>query len=178
MRTWIPFIILLLFWFVILGKVFKLPLQGWQWLTMLSGWFYTLAIFYLCLTPTSYNWGGPKKVFYYFHGVPVNLIPFQAFSPDFFMNVVMTIPAGVYAYLLITRKSFPRILLLGVLLGLGIESSQFICDVFFHVERFVDIDDVITNATGVVVGFYLMKSLTWTPINHWIQQLSLNFAKL
>lgn len=66
------------------NRALRLPLHGWQWFTMLSALIYTLAIAYLCFTPTQYNWGGPHKIFYHVLGVPCNVIPFQALSPDFF----------------------------------------------------------------------------------------------
>ena len=47
------------------NRVLRLPLHGWQWFTMLSALIYTLAIAYLCFTPTHYNWGGPHKIFYH-----------------------------------------------------------------------------------------------------------------
>lgn len=100
LRSWIPFIILLIIWGTMFNRALHLPLHGWQWFTMLSALIYTLAIAYLCFTPTQYNWGGPHKIFYHVLGVPCNAIPFQALSPDFFLNIVMTVPAGIYWYLL------------------------------------------------------------------------------
>lgn len=37
------------------NRALRLPLHGWQWFTMLSALIYTLAIAYLCFTPTQYN---------------------------------------------------------------------------------------------------------------------------
>lgn len=161
-----------------LNQTLRLPLHGWQWFTMLSALIYTLAIAYLCFTPTQYNWGGPHKIFYHVLGVPYNIIPFQALSPDFFLNIVMTVPAGIYWYLLSDRHDCKFVLLFGILLGISIETTQFLCDLLFHVERFVDIDDVITNTAGVLVGFYTMVILKTTVLAGWISQLTIKFVKL
>lgn len=178
MRSWIPFIILLIIWGTMLNQTLHLPLNGWQWFTMLSALIYTLAIAYLCFTPTQYNWGGPHKIFYHVLGVPCNIIPFQALSPDFFLNIVMTVPAGIYWYLLSDQHDCKFVLLFGILLGISIETMQFLCDLLFHVERFVDIDDVITNTAGVLVGFYTMVILKTTVLAGWISQLTIKFVKL
>lgn len=178
MRSWLPFIMLLIIWGTMLNQTLRLPLRGWQWFTMLSALIYTLAIAYLCFTPTQYNWGGPHKIFYHVLGVPCNIIPFQALSPDFFLNIVMTVPAGIYWYLLSDRHDCKFVLMFGILLGISIETTQFLCDLFFHVERFVDIDDVITNTAGVLVGFYTMVILKTTILADWIAQLSIKFVKL
>lgn len=161
-----------------LNQTLRLPLHGWQWFTMLSALIYTLAIAYLCFTPTQYNWGGPHKIFYHVLGVPCNIIPFQALSPDFFLNIVMTVPAGIYWYLLSDRHDCKFVLLFGILLGISIETTQFLCDLLFHVERFVDIDDVITNTAGVLVGFYTKVILKTTVLAGWISQLTIKFVKL
>ena len=161
-----------------LNQTLRLPLHGWQWFTMLSALIYTLAIAYLCFTPTQYNWGGPHKIFYHVLGVPCNIIPFQALSPDFFLNIVMTVPAGIYWYLLSDRHDCKFVLMFGILLGISIETTQFFCDLLFHVERFVDIDDVITNTAGVLVGFYTMVILKTTVLAGWISQLTIKFVKL
>lgn len=161
-----------------LNQTLRLPLHGWQWFTMLSALIYTLAIAYLCFTPTQYNWGGQHKIFYHVLGVPCNIIPFQALSPDFFLNIVMTVPAGIYWYLLSDRHDCKFVLLFGILLGISIETTQFLCDLLFHVERFVDIDDVITNTAGVLVGFYTMVILKTTVLAGWISQLTIKFVKL
>ena len=161
-----------------LNQTLRLPLHGWQWFTMLSALIYTLAIAYLCFTPTQYNWGGPHKIFYHVLGVPCNIIPFQALSPDFFLNIVMTVPTGIYWYLLSDRHDCKFVLLFGILLGISIETTQFLCDLLFHVERFVDIDDVITNTAGVLVGFYTIVILKTTVLACWISQLTIKFVKL
>lgn len=169
---------LLIIWGTMLNQTLRLPLHGWQWFTMLSALIYTLAIAYLCFTPTQYNWGGPHKIFYHVLGVPCNIIPFQALSPDFFLNIVMTVPAGIYWYLLSDRHDCKFVLMFGILLGISIETTQFLYDLFFHVERFVDIDDVITNTAGVLVGFYTMVILKTTILAGWISQLTIKFVKL
>ncbi len=178
MRPWIPFIMLLIIWSIMLNQTLHLSLHSWQWFTAITALLYALAIAYLCFTPTHYNWGGPHKIFYHVLGVPCNVIPFQALSPDFFLNIVMTVPAGVYWYLISDRHQFESVLLFGVLLGISIESTQFLCDLFFHVERFVDIDDIITNTAGVLVGFYTMVILKTTVLADWISQLTIKFVKL
>ncbi|WP_157944333.1 VanZ family protein [Apilactobacillus timberlakei] len=93
---------------------------------------------------------------------PVVYVPFQELHDmGFWLNVVMTMPVGGLLLLLSNRTiHFNWVLLTGLLTGVLIESIQFILDNTLNgFMRFVDINDVISNAMGVVIGFYALKLL-------------------
>lgn len=63
-------------------------------------------------------------------------------------NIILLVPVGLMIPLVSKRVKWAYAILIAGLVGLSIESTQLI----FHVGIF-DIDDVILNAAGVVIGF-------------------------
>lgn len=87
----------------------------------------------------------------------INLVPFADFGePRFFMlsalNTLMTVPLGALLPLCFGQyRRFPRTLAAGFLTSLVIELSQMFC------FRATDIDDLILNTLGTVLGYFLSK---------------------
>lgn len=173
MKVWIPIIIYVIILVIIITHVLQHKHHDWQYFTLVTLWIYALAIGCLCFTPASYNWGSVHKVFFYFHGVPYNIIPFQALSLEFFLNVIMTIPAGCYAFFDRQHHGKYWSIWLGLAIGCGIEITQFLINLFFGVERFADIDDIITNFLGVQIGYLIIWLLNRTPLHSWFDELQL-----
>ena len=173
LKVWVPIIIYIIVLAYFISRSLRQPHHGWQYFTLISCWIYAFAIGCLCFTPAHYNWGSVYKIFFYFHGVPYNIIPFQALSMEFVLNIVMTIPAGCYAFFSSRHHSKFWPLLLGLAIGCGIETSQFLINLVFGVERFADIDDIITNFLGVQVGFLLTALFNRTGLHHWFDELKL-----
>ncbi len=81
-----------------------------------------------------------------------NLIPFRTFSFDQWSvmillgNVIMFFPIGFFCALLWRKNSWNRILLIGFLTTFCIEIIQLV------VGRTFDIDDILLNTLGVLLG--------------------------
>lgn len=86
----------------------------------------------------------------------------------------MTLPFGVYLYLLNPHLSFENAGLAGFLFSLFIEGNQFIGDFFFHLGRLADIDDLITNTLGTLIGFAVMIILDQTVLHKLFRHFMLN----
>jgi len=99
-------------------------------------------------------------------GTP-NLIPFATIAPYLFGrqgwiiaginlvgNVGLLVPVGLLLPFVARRVTWRDALLAGIACGLAIELMQ----VVFDVGRF-DIDDVILNALGVMVGYWALRAL-------------------
>lgn len=121
------------------------------------------VVFYLVFTPHFplhlHVQSGPQPSSIMIGFAPVDFVPFQEITNiGFWLNVVMTMPVGGLILLLKNaRIRFITLWLYGLLLGLFIESMQFILDNSIKgFSRFVDINDVISNMLGVVLGFYLL----------------------
>ncbi|TPR14809.1 VanZ family protein [Apilactobacillus timberlakei] len=123
-----------------------------------------LFIAYLVFTP-SFPFhvnvqSGPQPTFIMIGKAQVCYIPFQEITNiGFWLNVIMTMPIGGFLLLLNTHKiKFRWVLVTGLLTGLFIESLQFILDNTLNgFMRFVDINDVISNTLGVIIGFYALQ---------------------
>ncbi len=95
----------------------------------------------------------------------INLIPFYFGPyPDLtrvirisILNIVLTIPFG-FGLNFLTHVSFKRFLLIAVLLGFGLEVAQFILSLLLgYFYRIVDVNDVMFNALGVIVGYSIFR---------------------
>ena len=175
MRAYLTFIVYL----CIILLIF-LHIRSWQrysgWgerLTMITFLIYMTAVMWLCLTPAHVNIPSAQKILFHFHGVPYNIIPFQGFSIEFFLNIVMTFPLGVYIFLFNYRTPFERTILYGFCFSLFIESNQFIWDYLLNLQRLADIDDLITNTLGTIIGFSLMLILYQNGWRKFLQRLML-----
>lgn len=106
--------------------------------------------------PIALNFGGTQA------GDP-NYIPFKTIMPYLFGsagwligglnilgNILLLVPVGFLLPFIFKKMNWKQILVVAVLSGLIIEGMQ----VFLHVGIF-DIDDVILNGLGVLVGFWI-----------------------
>lgn len=109
----------------------------------------------ITLTPRWFHWMTFLNDLHaepFFQMGTVNLVPFRtfAFDPWSFMilmgNVIMFFPFGFFAVLLWRKVSFSRTLLIGFLISLFIETVQ------LFVGRSFDIDDILLNTLGVLLG--------------------------
>ena len=106
--------------------------------------------------PIALNFGGTQA------GDP-NYIPFKTIMPYLFGsagwligglnilgNILLLVPVGFLLPFIFQKMNWKYVLLISILSGLFIEGMQ----VFLHVGIF-DIDDVILNGLGVLLGFWL-----------------------
>lgn len=102
---------------------------------------------------------GIPSIRYFAFRPQVNLIPFSDFGDSRFfwlsgMNTLLTVPLGMLLPLCWKQyQHFPRTAAVGFLVSLSIELSQMFC------FRATDIDDLILNTLGTMVGFLLGKLL-------------------
>ena len=90
---------------------------------------------------------------------PVAYIPFQELDQlGFWLNIIMTCPLGIFTYILFSSKfKISHVITTGILIGFTIEFIQFITDNLAITHRWVNINDVLANTLGFVVGYYLSK---------------------
>ena len=86
----------------------------------------------------------------------------------FFANVLMFVPLGIFLPMLFTKlNGLFRITLAGFLFSLLIEVSQLgVMMLFFASQRVFDIDDLIANTLGAMLGYviYTFFSLLFKPV--------------
>ncbi|MCM3315946.1 VanZ family protein [Rummeliibacillus stabekisii] len=88
---------------------------------------------------------------------------FLPFNPDHFemqtslLNILLTFPFG-FGLPFISKVSFKKIVVLGFLLGVFIEISQLIIALMVgFTTRYVDVNDIIFNFSGVLLGYGVFK---------------------
>lgn len=102
----------------------------------------------------------------------IRLIPFSTIteflaSPTFdtvvlqiFGNILMTVPYGVVMPFLVKRKRWYHYLIYTLAFPLAIELSQLIiCSLTNSFYRTFDIDDIILNSIGILIGYGIYKIL-------------------
>ncbi|WP_081478612.1 VanZ family protein [Pediococcus claussenii] len=98
------------------------------------------------------------KHYFYFHSAKIVYEPAGLTSSGAFLNIAMTIPGGIFLNLLFKEHlNWFSILLISILVGFFNESTQFIFDQYLNLKRTVDITDVMTNATGIMIGYICAK---------------------
>jgi glycopeptide antibiotics resistance protein len=94
----------------------------------------------------------------YFIHLLDGLVSHSIFVRDFFGNIVAFVPLGLLAPAVWPRyRKLWECLLLGMLCSAGIEIAQLAFSYVDVMARMTDIDDVILNTLGTIVGFGLFK---------------------
>lgn len=89
----------------------------------------------------------------------VNLVPLVTAQPGgMLLNIAMTIPLGLLAPLVIRVRSLGMAALVGVTVSTTIELLQLVGNIVFSTGRTTDINDVIANTLGAVLGWMLLRS--------------------
>src|SRR5688500_10296850 len=99
----------------------------------------------------------------------LNLVPFNFGTCDFlflclrniYENILLTVPFG-FGISFIARLKSKHFLWLAILIGIMFEASQLIISLVFRSSfRAVDINDVILNAIGVLLGYGIFRIFGW-----------------
>ncbi|MDQ7938501.1 VanZ family protein [Lactiplantibacillus sp. WILCCON 0030] len=136
---------------------------------ILLAFLWVLAAF--CYTPTSYNFSSGVQLPYIEWG-PAKIIynPIRQLDLGFWLNVLLTMPLGFLIGWNWPKIHWRRLILLGLITGLTLETGQFILDWLVHIDRWIDIDDVLTNWAGVVLGFGVYQFISRLPGFRWLQK--------
>lgn len=90
----------------------------------------------------------------------LNVVPLVTLDPvTFVLNVVMTVPLGALLPLVVRVRSVAGVALVGLLVSGTIEVGQGVGDVLLGMNRTVDVNDLIANVTGAVLGLLLLRTV-------------------
>ncbi|WP_025729437.1 VanZ family protein [Heyndrickxia ginsengihumi] len=84
-------------------------------------------------------------------------LPYSLVISNLFGNILLLLPLGLLFPLYFKRISFKSTVITGIIIPLLIEVGQLGLYLFRMGTRTVDIDDVILNFIGFMLGFYIMK---------------------
>ena len=99
--------------------------------------------------------------------VPFDIIVFELTNTSFYIafvqiigNVVMTVPFGILFPLIFQLKRKYLYMAFAILLPVSIESLQLVLDLSLGTYyRTVDVDDIILNFSGIMIGYLVCKLL-------------------
>jgi glycopeptide antibiotics resistance protein len=90
----------------------------------------------------------------------LNVVPIVTIdAPSFLLNVVMTLPLGALLPLLVRVRSVPAVALVGLGVSTAIEVGQGVGDVLLGMQRTVDVNDLIANVSGTVLGLLIFRAV-------------------
>lgn len=76
------------------------------------------------------------------------------------LNIIMTLPLGVYLRLLFKNNKLISVLAIGLLFSFGIETIQLILSILFKAKAWhFDINDILMNTIGTAIGFLITTFL-------------------
>jgi glycopeptide antibiotics resistance protein len=93
-------------------------------------------------------------------------VPFEVDVPSFVLNVIMFLPLGVLLPLLRPAlDSVRRLALAAVSASLTIEVTQFVLGIVVGSRRTVDVNDLIANTAGALLGLVILRLAVPSPVH-------------
>ncbi|MBB4765176.1 VanZ family protein [Amorphoplanes digitatis] len=121
-----------------------------------SGW-YLVAVLGATMLPLRLAWGenaGEPELY------RIILVPLTTMRvDDFLLNIVMTLPLAAVLRLVFGVRDKGRVVLVGFLLSAGIEVTQAILCLTLHGDRWADVNDLISNTLGALLGYIALRRL-------------------
>ncbi|GAA4617843.1 VanZ family protein [Saccharopolyspora hordei] len=96
----------------------------------------------------------------------LNVVPFTDLVDDpigIVLNVALFVPVGLLMPLVVRVRSVGSALLHGFLLSLGIEVVQLAGDLAVSTGRVADVDDLIGNSAGALIGYAAFRLALLVP---------------
>ena len=94
----------------------------------------------------------------------INLVPLADNDPaGLLLNLALFVPLGAVLPLMVPSISVIRVMSIGFLASLSIECIQLVGDLTISPGRVFDVDDLIANTGGAVVGYGLAKLTAKLP---------------
>jgi len=125
-----------------------------------AGWaasWWAVAVLGATMLPLRLAWGSPPPEPGYYHFI---LVPLIAMRPsDFALNIVMTLPLAALLAVVFGIRDRARVVLIGFVLSLTIETIQAILALTLQGTRWADVNDVISNTSGTFLGFLAFERL-------------------
>jgi glycopeptide antibiotics resistance protein len=111
----------------------------------------------------------------------VNLVPFKSWSLEYLRgvqcwgNIALGVPFGFLYPFVMPATAWPQLARSGVLFPIVIELTQLALSFSGFTSRIIDINDVLLNFTGVMLGYMLLRAVALvyrSALTHWPRQAS------
>ncbi|MFD3735085.1 VanZ family protein [Streptomyces sp. NPDC058632] len=118
---------------------------------------YAAAVLSITVFPLDITWGEGANLMPWYN--QLNWLPLLTMDVSALPNVVMLVPLGLLLPLISSRAtSAGRVTALTALASAAIESAQMLSYILFNNGRSVDINDVIANTLGGLIGWALLRA--------------------
>lgn len=136
-----------------------------------AGW-YLVAVIGATLLPLHLAWGdgaGEPDLF------RITLVPLATVRVrDFVLNTAMTVPLAALLYAVFGIRRRRRVVLVALLFSAGIELTQAILVLWFDGTRWADVNDVISNTSGALLGhLWFWTAMGTEPFRRVVERCSL-----
>lgn len=161
-KSWyilVPVMLLGLLWLINWAKRQKQKITFAQFFVLITFGIYILSMIDLVFFPIEVNIGRYANQTPWYN--TINFIPILTIDvKTFLLNVIMLIPFGMYfPFLMQTKTSVKRIAKLGFGLSLSFELVQLMIRVVLGSGRSTDINDLLANTAGAVIGLLIVRKL-------------------
>lgn len=129
-----------------------------QYITLISLGIYILSVVALTTFPIEINLGMYKNQSPWYSRI--NPIPILTIDmATFILNIIMLVPFGVYQWLVVKQNklSWELVAVRSFLFSLTIEVLQLLLYITLNSGRSVDINDLIANTLGGILGYYAIR---------------------
>lgn len=133
------------------------PLTAWSLGAAWAGCWWVVAVLGATMLPLHLGWGEYTGEPGYDRILPVPLITMR--PSDFVLNIVMTLPLAALLQVIFGVRDRSRVVLIGFLLSLTIETTQLVLALTLQGTRWADINDLISNTSGAYLGFLAFRRL-------------------
>lgn len=155
----VPIFLLFLLAMILLAKFKKFKYTYLQYTLITTFVIYLLSVIHLVLFPIDVNIGLYANQAHWYSSI--NFIPIITIDlKTFILNIVMLIPFGMYLPLINSKfDSAKKAARLAFIISLSIEMLQSIIGVTLGNGRTSDINDIIANTLGAVLGYILINKM-------------------
>ncbi len=155
----VPLFLLVLLYLVVSALWRKRKLNVGQYFIVITFSIYLLCVIQLVFFPIEVNIGKYANLTPWYK--TINFIPVLTIDiQTFVLNIIMFMPLGVYLPLLNKKyASIKKVAYFGFLLSLTIEICQMIIRMICGNGRSTDINDLIANNVGALLGYVVINGL-------------------
>lgn len=156
-----PLFVMYLVWVMWKTKQQEKKFNAYQYITLITLGIYLLSVVALTTFPIEINLGFYKNQSPWYSRI--NPIPILTIDlATFVLNIIMVVPFGIYLWLLVKpdKISWELVAARSLAFSLLIEVLQLLLYITLNSGRSVDINDLIANTSGGIIGFYIMKLLS------------------
>ncbi|ODG90951.1 MULTISPECIES: VanZ family protein [Bacillaceae] len=155
----IPLFLLTVLYIIVAPNIKRKKYGISQYFLLFTFVFYIFCVIHLVFFPIDVNIGiyaNQTKWYNTINFIPVLTIDFFTFV----LNIIMFVPLGVYLFF-IGRKNFTvkQTAKTGFILSLVIEIIQMIIRIMLGSGRSSDINDLLANTIGAIVGYLIIKNI-------------------